>query len=52
MTAVLPLMKNKLTPFAKNILIPSGLSAGASAADAAIQKEIHRSGITALIISN
>ena len=40
MTAGLPLMKNVLTPFAKSILIPLGLSAGMSAADAAIQKKI------------
>ena len=52
MTAGLPLMKNVLTPLAKNILLPFGLSAGMSAADAAIQKEIYGSGTTALIISN
>ena len=52
MTAELPLMKNVLTPLAKNILLPFGLSAGMSAADAAIQKKIYESGTTALIISN
>ena len=52
MTAELPLMKNVLTPLAKNILLPFGLSAGMSAADAAIQKKIYGSGTTALIISN
>ena len=52
MTAGLPLMKNVLTLLAKNILLPFGLSAGMSAADAAIQKKTYESGITALIISN
>ena len=52
MTAGLPLMKNVLTALAKNVLLPFGLSAGTSAADAAIQKQIHGSGTTALIISN
>ena len=41
-----------LTPLAKRILIPLGLSAGMSAADAAIQKKIDGSGKTALIIWN
>ena len=39
-------------PLAKNVLLPFGLSAGMSAADPAIQKNIYGSGITALIISN
>ena len=52
MTAVLPLMKSVLTPLAKSVLLPLGLSAGMSAADAAIQKKIHGSRSTALIISN
>ena len=52
MTAGLPFMKSVLTPLAKSILIPLGLSAGMSAADAAIQKNIYGSGTTALIISN
>ena len=39
MTADLPLMKNVLTPLANNVLLPFGLSAGMSAADAAIQKK-------------
>ena len=39
MTASLLSMKNVLTPFAKSILIPLGLSAGISAADAAIKKK-------------
>ena len=53
-------MKNVLTSFAKNALLPFGLSSGMSAADAAIQKKIYGSGrpsglasrTTALIISN
>ena len=45
-------MKNLLTPLAKSVLIPLGLSLGMSAADAAIQKKIYGSGTTALIISN
>ena len=36
MTAGLPFMKSVLTPLAKNVLLPLGLSA----ADAAIQKKI------------
>ena len=39
MTAGLPLMKNVLTPLAKNFLLPFELSTGLSAADAAIQKK-------------
>ena len=39
MPAGLPLMKNVLTPFGKKVLIPLGLSAGMSAADAAAQKK-------------
>ena len=49
-TAGLPLMKSVLTPLAKSVLLPLGLLL--SAADAAIQKKIYGSGITALIISN
>ena len=45
-------MKSILTPLAKSDLLPIGLSAGMSEADAAIQKKIYRSGTTALIISN
>ena len=51
MTAGLPLMKNVLTPLAKGVLIPLGLTAAAAAAtDAAIQKK-SGSVTTALIIS-
>ena len=35
----LPLMKNILTPLAKSVLIPLGLTAAASAADAGIHKK-------------
>ena len=46
-----PLM-NIAVPLAKNILPPSGITAAASAIDAGIQKKIHGSGTTTLIISN
>ena len=49
---VLPLMKNVVKPFAKSVLIPLGLTAAASAADAGIHKKILGSGTTTLIISN
>ena len=39
-------------PLAKNILVPLGKTAAASAIDAWIQKKIHGSGTTTLIISN
>ena len=39
-------MKNKLKPLAKNLLIPLGLTAAASATDAAIHKKIFGSGMT------
>ena len=52
MTAGLPLMKRVVTPLAKNVLLPLGLSTGMSAADAAIQKKIYEPATTALIISN
>ena len=38
MRAGLPLMKSVLTPLAKNVLLPFGLSAGISAADAAFKR--------------
>ena len=38
--------------FGKNILAPLGITAAASAIDAGIQKKIHGSGTTTLIISN
>ena len=52
MTVGLPLVKSVLIPLAKSVLLPLGLSAGMSAADAAIQKKIYGSGKTMLIISN
>ena len=49
----LPLIKNVITPLAKGALIPLGLTATASAADAGIHKKILGSGnTTTLIISN
>ena len=48
----LPLMKNVINPLAKSVLIPLGLTAAASAADAGIHKKILGSGNTTLIISN
>ena len=52
MAAGLPLMKSVITPLANSVLIPLELSAGISAADAAIQKKTYVSGTTALIISS
>ena len=46
-----PLMKIAI-PLAKNVLAPLGITAAASAIDAGIQKKIHGSGNTTLIISN
>ena len=46
-----PLMKIAV-PLAKNVLAPLGITAAASALDAGIQKKIHGSGTTTLIISN
>ena len=40
----LPLIKNVITPLAKSVLIPLGITAAASAADAGIQKKILGSG--------
>ena len=39
-------------PLAKDTLVPLGITAAASAIDAGIQKKIHGSGTTNLIISN
>ena len=47
----LKLMKNVLTPVAKSVLIPLGLTA-ASARDSASQKKIYGSGMTTLVNSN
>ena len=48
----LPLIRNVIKPLAKSVLIPLGLTAAASAADAGIHKKILGSGNTTLIISN
>ena len=47
----LPLIKNVITPLAKSVLIPLGLTAAASAADVGIHKKILGSGNNTLIIS-
>ena len=44
-----PLMKIAI-PIEKNILAPLGITAAASATDAGIQKKLHGSGTTTLII--
>ena len=47
------MIKNVITPLAKSVLIPLGLTAAASAADTGIHKKILGSGnTTTLIISN
>ena len=48
----LPLISNVIKPLAKSVLIPLGLTAAASAADAGIHKKILGSRNTTLIISN
>ena len=48
----LPLIKNVLTPLANSSLIPLWVAPAASAADAAIQRKIHGSGTTLLMILN
>ena len=45
-------LKNVIKLLAKNVLIPLGLTAAVSAADAGIHKKILGSGTTTLIISN
>ena len=56
LNAGLPLMKNVIKPLAKSVLIPLGLTAAASAADAGIHKKIlgsgHHPSFTTLILSN
>ena len=47
----LPLIKNVITPLAKIVLIPLGLTAAASTADAGIHKKILGSANATLIIS-
>ena len=48
----LTLMKNVIKPLGKIVLIPLGLTAAASTADAGIHKKILRPGTITLIISN
>ena len=48
----LPLIKNVIKPLAKSVLIPLGLTAVASAADAGIHKKTLGSANTTLIIPN
>ena len=48
----LPLIRNVLKPLVKIVLIPLGLTASASATDAAIHKKVFGLGMTKLIISN
>ena len=48
----LPLLKNVIKPLTKSDLIPLGLTAAASTADAGIYKKILGSGTTTLTISN
>ena len=45
-------MKNVIKPLAESVLVPLGLTAAASAADAGIHKKILGSGSKTLIISN
>ena len=47
-----PLIRSVLKSFAKSVLVPLGLTAAVSVIDVAIRKEIFRSGMTILIISN
>ena len=46
------LIGNVLKKLAKRVFIPLGLTAAASATDAAIPKKLLRSGFTTLIVSN
>ena len=48
----LPIISNVIKSLAKSVLVPLGLTAAASAADAGINKKILRSGNTSLITSN
>ena len=48
----LPFKKNVIKPLAKIVLIPLGLTAATSVADAGIQKKVLGSGTTTLVISN
>ena len=48
----LSLLKNKLQPLVKNVLTPLGLTAEASAAEAAIHEKMFGSDTTTFIILN
>ena len=48
----LPLISNVIKPLPKSVVIPLGLTAATSAADAGIHKKILGSGNTTLIVSN
>ena len=48
----MPVIRTVLKTFAKNLLIPLGLTAAASATDSAIHKKMFGSGTTTLIIFN
>ena len=48
----LPLIANVLKSLTKRVWIPLGLTAAATATDAAIRKTMFGSGVTTLIISN
>ena len=48
----MPLIGNVLKPLVKSVLIPLGLTAAASATDAAIHKEMFESSMTTLITWN
>ena len=48
----LRLINESSSSFGKNVLAPSGITAAASANDLGLQKKIHGSGTTTLIISN
>ena len=48
----MPFIGNVLKPLAKNVSMPLGLTAAASATDVAIHKKMFGSGMTTLIISN
>ena len=50
--AGLSLVGNLLKPLAKSVLIPLGLTAAGSTADAAIHEKMFGSHVTTLIISN
>ena len=52
MTAGLSLMRSMLTPLAKSILLPLGLTTLVSTKESVVQKKISRSSMKALIISS